>query len=181
MHIYNRLVAVQYALKYAIVHNPEWPDDKAHGGDCTNFVSQALHAGGWTMIWPGSIFSGPTWHSPRAPLTTRMAMNRSPSWAAASNFADFLARSGRARRCEVHELNYGDVVQLRDLGRVYHTMIVTAMEARWGRAPTPILTYHSFDTLAKPITEIGVNVLQPWKINDVFFDPPPNPTLPRAS
>jgi len=179
MRIYSRMKAVQYALKYAINYNPEWPSDKGYGGDCTNFVSQALHAGGWTMVYPGSLFGGAQlWHSPKAG-TSRMWMNRSRSWAAASNFNDYLGRSDRATRCKVSELTFGDVVLLKDYGIVYHTMIVTDMQPIGGTI-TPILTYHTTDTLAKPISDLSPNILLPWKIKDIFTEPAPNPVLPRA-
>lgn len=42
---YNRLAAVEYALKYGLNHNPEYP--YYPGNDCTNFVSQCLQAGGF--------------------------------------------------------------------------------------------------------------------------------------
>ena len=43
---YDRGAAVAYAKKYAVNYNPEyWHFDS----DCTNFVSQALHAGGMKM------------------------------------------------------------------------------------------------------------------------------------
>lgn len=43
---YDRNAAVAYARKYADYPNPEYQDQYNNGGDCTNFVSQALIAGG---------------------------------------------------------------------------------------------------------------------------------------
>lgn len=43
---YDYVSAVNYARKYAIVSNPAFINYDNKGGDCTNFVSQCLHAGG---------------------------------------------------------------------------------------------------------------------------------------
>lgn len=47
---YNSSMASNYAYQWALSKNPQYPDFSANtlqGGDCTNFVSQALHTGGW--------------------------------------------------------------------------------------------------------------------------------------
>ena len=47
-HAYDRAGAVSYALAHAAdgTYNPDYPTYDGHGGDCTNFVSQALYEGG---------------------------------------------------------------------------------------------------------------------------------------
>lgn len=44
--MYDREKAVAYAHKWAYGRNPAYADFSAMGGDCTNFLSQCLHAGG---------------------------------------------------------------------------------------------------------------------------------------
>lgn len=46
---YSRTNAVDYALEYFDSINPAYPDLHPMGGDCANFVSQCLHAGGKDM------------------------------------------------------------------------------------------------------------------------------------
>lgn len=46
---YNRNAAVAYAQQYALNYNPQYPDYSSGGGDCMNFVSQCLLAGGLPM------------------------------------------------------------------------------------------------------------------------------------
>lgn len=46
---YSRTNAVEYALDYYNSTNPAYPDLRSMGGDCANFVSQCLHAGGKDM------------------------------------------------------------------------------------------------------------------------------------
>lgn len=54
-YYYNPNAAVNYALKWAISRNGAYDDRSGSGGDCTNFVSQALYAGGMMMNLPGEI------------------------------------------------------------------------------------------------------------------------------
>lgn len=46
---YNGAAAAAYADTYWQNYNPAWPSFANQGGDCTNFVSQALYAGGISM------------------------------------------------------------------------------------------------------------------------------------
>lgn len=47
---YNRELAREYALKWATSHNKDYYNYINDGGDCTNFVSQVLRAGGMEFI-----------------------------------------------------------------------------------------------------------------------------------
>lgn len=51
MYSYNPSLAIAYAQKYAFTYNPKYPDysDVEPGGDCANFISQCIHAGGLPM------------------------------------------------------------------------------------------------------------------------------------
>ena len=54
---YNRAAAATYADTYWQSYNPAWPSFARKGGDCTNFVSQALYAGGIAMR-PSPLYAG---------------------------------------------------------------------------------------------------------------------------
>lgn len=54
---YNGAAAAAYADTYWHNYNPAWPSFANSGGDCTNFVSQALYAGGIAMR-PSPTYSG---------------------------------------------------------------------------------------------------------------------------
>ena len=59
MYRFDRAAAAAYAVAWANHRNPLFPDfsgNQGGGGDCTNFVSQCMLAGGWPMI-------APTWKS----------------------------------------------------------------------------------------------------------------------
>ena len=49
---YSRTRAAQYIYKYAVTPNTFYYDFTNDGGDCTNFVSQVLAAGGMPMTYP---------------------------------------------------------------------------------------------------------------------------------
>ena len=182
MNTYNRTAAAAYAIKYAFNYNTEWPSDKGLGGDCTNFVSQALLAGGWTMVKRGTILGsardGGSWFSGKA--GSNLYKDRSRTWAAAANFFQYLTWGGRAKPCTPDDLALGDVVQLRKFNIIHHTMIVTGLLPTSIRSKTiALLTYHSTDTLQKPITAIGTEYMMCWKISDRFEGKVPY-VLPRA-
>ena len=46
-YTYNRTSAISYADKYCINYNSKYNSYKGRGGDCANFVSQCLYAGGF--------------------------------------------------------------------------------------------------------------------------------------
>ena len=46
---YNRDMAILYAEWWALRRNPQYLDFSNFGGDCTNFCSQVLYAGGCRM------------------------------------------------------------------------------------------------------------------------------------
>ena len=65
--VYNRTAAVAYARQYAMSYNSQYPSYSEYGGDCMNFVSQCLHAGGMPMKEQGYLWyatstgSGASW------------------------------------------------------------------------------------------------------------------------
>ncbi|MBS6475565.1 MAG: amidase domain-containing protein [Clostridiales bacterium] len=74
---YNRAESVKYANKYWQNYNSNYPNYDSAGGDCTNFVSQCVHAGGVPMKTGGTTDA--YWHY-------TSGSNRSPSWTDADFF-----------------------------------------------------------------------------------------------
>jgi Putative amidase domain len=172
MPFYNRIAAVNYATTWAYNYNPMWISDSSlsgGGGDCTNFISQALYTGGWKMV-TGSRWDGRAWYS-GGPLSFNRH-NRSHTWAGAEPFSDFLKRSGRAKPCGLNDLIIGDLVQEFMYGQIIHTMIVTKL-TRTGGNLTPCLTYHSTNTLDMPFPSVQTRAGSDasfifWKILDLY-------------
>jgi hypothetical protein len=163
---YNRTDAATYAKKYAITPNPSYPP---FPNDCTSFVSQAMLAGGWTMIG-GNVFdrtSDDVWWWGKSSFT-----RASYTWGGAHNFSRFILRSVRGRACKRDELTIGDVVQISSGGQVFHSMVVTRAAA--GGAG-PFMCYHTTNTFEKDLGMIegsysagaGYSFLY-WKVKDVF-------------
>ena len=76
--LYDREAALRYAHRWAYERNPEYYDFDGLGGDCTNFVSQVLAAGGAEQN-----YSQNGWYF-------NSINNRSPSWSGVNELYEFL-------------------------------------------------------------------------------------------
>ncbi|MEE1751934.1 amidase domain-containing protein [Streptomyces sp. SP18CS02] len=144
---YDYTAMAAYAEKYWSKYNPAYPsyDGAGAGGDCTNFVSQALKAGGWKHA-PGSWDDYRKWWSDPQ-------LGNTLSWVGVNEWSWFALSSKRtANLSNVWELGVGDVLQVdfdRD-GSKDHTMIVSYRDRRG----TPYLTYHSNNTYRKSLSSL---------------------------
>ncbi|GAA2686223.1 hypothetical protein GCM10009864_69760 [Streptomyces lunalinharesii] len=143
---YDYAAMAAYATKYWSRYNPDYPDfsDAGAGGDCTNFVSQALKAGGWQHV-PGYTTDFHKWFG--------NAEIQSDSFVGVNEFSWFALSSKRATSlANVYQMDVGDVLQLdfdRD-GSKDHSMIVTSRS----RQGVPYLTYHSTDTYNRSVASL---------------------------
>lgn len=185
MGIYDRAKAADYARKWALGRNPDFHDfgGNAGGGDCANFVSQCLLAGGMPQVL-GMYADVTAWYSSKRLATW--------SWSAARNLQLHLKELGRASRCERDEVEVGDVVFL-ELGRsVLHSMFVTGVFKARHLHPQAVnevfLSYHSRNVLHRPLYDIEKEfrgesdgdraILTFWKIRDLIPPPPKPMTMP---
>lgn len=134
---YDRAAALEYAIHWARGRNPRYLNFDKLGGDCTNFVSQCLHAGCKTQNYT-PVFG---WYYNRAD-------DRAPAWTGVQYLSNFLlgnTTSGPyASETALSKLEVGDIIQLGNHERFYHSLFVTAA----GKTPSEILVAtHSFDTL----------------------------------
>jgi hypothetical protein len=126
---YNRERAVEYAKRWALDRNPLFIDFTGRGGNCTNFVSQAVLAGSCVMNY--TMDFGWYYISPE---------DRAPAWSSVEYFYDFMtgepmfeAQNGGVGPYAVEvpreRVQLGDPVQLanRD-GDWYHTLIVSGFD-----------------------------------------------------
>lgn len=116
---YNRAQAVAYAQKWALSANPQYYHFEGIGGDCTNFISQCLLAGGGVMNY--SKTNGWFYIS---------SSNRSPSWTSVDFLQQFLlSNTGVGPYAEVMDVNLlqeGDLIQLQQNPTHFnHTVIIT--------------------------------------------------------
>ncbi|MDQ3817164.1 MAG: amidase domain-containing protein [Acidobacteriota bacterium] len=142
----NRSAIVNYAYAYWYNYNPNYRrfDGNTQGGDCTNFVSQALRAGGWTNVPGWYQYNFVWWYD---------WLNQSYTWTSANYWFQFTNSRPRGTIARyISDLQPGDILQAdwdRD-GRIDHSMIVTKKDS-YGNI---YLTYHSNSTLNKSFYSI---------------------------
>ncbi|MFJ2604201.1 amidase domain-containing protein [Streptomyces sp. NPDC091279] len=143
---YDYKAMVAYATKYWSTYNAAYPDfnGAGAGGDCTNFVSQALKAGGWVHV-PGYTNDFTKWFG--------NSEIQSDSFVGVNEFSWFALSSKRATSlANVYQMDIGDVLQLdfdKD-GSKDHSMIVTNRTAQG----VPYLTYHSTNTYNRSVASL---------------------------
>jgi hypothetical protein len=132
---YNRLKAVQYAERWWNEFNPAY---KKFEVDCTNYISQCLHAGGAPMR--GYPNRGNGWWM--------QSNNWSFSWTVANAMRWYLPASKFGLRAR--EVNSADQLKLGDVicydfqgdGRFDHTTIVTGHDANG----MPLVNAHTYNS-----------------------------------
>ncbi|MFF4322804.1 amidase domain-containing protein [Streptomyces sp. NPDC001568] len=141
---YDYNAMAKYAEKHWSNYNPQYRKFNGAGGDCTNFISQALKAGGWKAV-PGSSSDYRNWWYE--------GTRQSDSWVGANEWAWFTLSNKRAANlANVYQMDVGDVLQVdfnKD-GSKDHSMMVTY---RSGNG-MPYLTYHSTNTYRKSLASI---------------------------
>ncbi|MFF4560426.1 amidase domain-containing protein [Streptomyces sp. NPDC001435] len=143
---YDYKAMVAYATKYWKNYNPDYPDynGQGAGGDCTNFVSQSLKAGGWKHV-PGYTYDFHKWFG--------NSEIQSDSFVGVNEFSWFALSSKRVTSlANVYQLDLGDVLQMdfnKD-GSKDHSMIVTY------RSPmgVPYVSYHSTNTYNRSVASL---------------------------
>ena len=119
---YDLEKAVAYARRWALGKNPNFYHFAGIGGDCTNFISQCLLAGGGVMDY--DLYYGWFYID---------AAHRSPSWASVEFLNRFLLDKSRlgpfASVMPVEKLEKGDIIQLRQNPlRFNHSLIISKIE-----------------------------------------------------
>lgn len=131
-YTYSYQDAVAYADKYATSYNPAYPNYNSIGGDCANFVSQCLYAGGLPMT-DGWFF--------------RDSNNRSSSWSLADGLFKYLSAScGTAVENPADsDVTAGNPVFYYSAGkgRYSHTAICVGVNA----SGVPVVDAHNNDHL----------------------------------
>ena len=145
---YDRAKAVEYARFWALRRNPIFEDYTGIGGDCTNFVSQAIFAGTCVQNYTRDL--GWYFISPE---------NRAPAWTSVEFFYDFMTGAPEFASenggtgpfgfpIPLENVQPGDVIQLSDeAGDFYHTLIVSMVED--GEI---YICAHSDDALDRPLS-----------------------------
>ncbi len=129
---YDRRAAIRYAEQWWDAYNPKY---KKFEVDCTNFVSQCLHAGGARMVGYPNRNKG-WWMTDNS---------WSYSWSVAHAFRWYLGSTKTGLRSveksNVKELMFGDVIcyDFQGDGRYDHTTLIVAKDAN----DMPLVNAHS--------------------------------------
>lgn len=152
---YSRSAAVNYAVTYALKPNPAYryiPLVNNTSGDCANFISQCLRAGGAAMTYaPGHIW----WYNNKGTSNVKDD-TWSVSWTVAHSLYWYLKVNQQSgfngvKGLEVQspsQLELGDVIFFEDrTGLIFHSTIVTGFSGG-----TPLVSHHSYEALNIPYT-----------------------------
>ena len=113
----NIAAEIEYAVKWAYSRNPRYYNFDGLGGDCTNFVSQCIYAGGAVMNYTKD--TGWYYSSPK---------NRAAAWTGVEYFYKFMTNNKGigpfGTNIPIREVKIGDVIQLGNHNYFYHTLLV---------------------------------------------------------
>ena len=156
---YLRERAVIYAKKYAFGQNPIFGNFRGIGGNCTNFVSQAIYAGSCVMNYT------PTFGWYYVSLE-----DRSPSWTGVEYFYNFMIENTDVgpfgKEATPDEIEIGDVIQLgNDRDGFYHTLLVVGFEGE-----DPLVAAQTDDAYARPLSTYSYDFSRFIKILGVRID-----------
>ncbi len=142
---YDRNAAGDYAYSWALSRNPAYRDFSGSGGDCTNFASQALRAGGWADKTGWYLDWNNWWYN---------SLNQTQSWTYVPAMKQFVYTSGRGvALAYLNDLQKGDMMQV-DFGADGswdHTAIV---DSRYSSNLADIyVSYHTTDTRHRSLAD----------------------------
>ena len=158
---YNRENAVAYARKYAFSQNSQFGNFAGIGGNCTNFVSQCIFAGGCEMNYK------PTFGWYYISLD-----ERSPSWTGVEYFYNFITENADVgpfgRVVTRDELELGDVIQLgREAEGYYHTLIVVGFDS-----DDVLVAAQTDNAYARPLSTYTYDFSRFIKVLGIRFETP---------
>lgn len=156
---YNRRAAVRYALRHWNDPNPQFGnfDMVGAGGDCSNFTSQCLLAGGWPMDYRRNAYDAEWWYRRIGNDPFDEAFNDwwSCTWALANMQHLYMSTNGGE---ELHLSRYPSLARRMRLGDIIyydwdgdgvftHSAIVTSHSSRG----TPRVTYRTLAPASRPV------------------------------
>ena len=154
---YNREAAVAYAKEWAYRRNPRFYDFSNIGGDCTNFASQCILAGGARMNYT-PIYG---WYY-------NSVNSRSPSWTGVNELFRFLVSNEgigpKGRVVPLSQIQNGDIVQIRfrNADTFGHTPVV--VDRGQGTPDTVMVAAHSNDSDCRSLSTYNYAQLRPVNI-----------------
>lgn len=127
-YAYDRQAAAAYADRYVDERNDAWPDYAGSGGNCQNFASQVLLAGGIPMdIYGDAVWK---WYSDEV-SNSPGAQGRSSSWTGVNQFVEYAAANTGYSLVAETEAPYfsgepGDLLHMGIDGDWGHTVVIAS-------------------------------------------------------
>lgn len=126
-----------------------WGNFEKMGGDCTNFVSQVLHAGGIPMVKQGTY-----------PWYYYNLNDRAPAWTGVVPFYSFIMNNPpRGYKFELvdsfEKLEPGDIIQFAFDGRSEFTHVAVVYNPKGYMGLAPTIAAHSISRFNEPIFAIA--------------------------
>ncbi|MBX4266220.1 amidase domain-containing protein [Clostridium estertheticum] len=163
---YSRVNAVKYARTYALFPNQSFRYfpliNNETSGDCANFLSQCLLAGGSPMLYN---VSHPWWYHKANNISTKDD-TWSISWAIAHSLYWLLKNNYQSKASGIKGFEVNDIrlLELGDLmffeddnGKIFHSAIITSF-----RYSQPLISQHSFQAL-------DIFYKSSWPANHIHF------------
>jgi hypothetical protein len=140
---YKYAAMATYAEKYWKNYNTAYRRYNNAGGDCTNYLSQSLYAGGWKKVTSSAEDYG-TWYSGTS--------SDSDTWIGVNEWSWFTQTAKRTTPLAyAYQMDVGDVLQMdfnKD-GSKDHSMMTT-----YRSGGVPYLTYHDADTYRRSLSSL---------------------------
>ncbi|MFE1290550.1 amidase domain-containing protein [Streptomyces sp. NPDC058751] len=141
---YDYAAMATYAETYWKNYNPAYRSFNSVGGDCTNYLSQSLKAGGWTTVASSGEEYG-TWNY--------TSSSQTDTWVGVNEWSWFTQTAKRSKPlANVYQMDVGDVMQMdfdKD-GSKDHSMITSYRSS----SGVPYLTYHDADTYRRSLSSL---------------------------
>lgn len=157
-HPYNREAAVAYAARWTPERSPDWPDYSRTGGNCQNYASQALLAGGIPMDSTGvAVWK---WYGSDV-ANTPGAYGRSSSWSGVKAFIAYAAGNTgpglvAVADAPIHTGQPGDLLHMGMQEDWRHTVVISqAVLDEQGRVQDYLVHSNTGDLLDFPASLYG--------------------------
>lgn len=129
---------IEYARKWAFSRNPAYYNFDNIGGDCTNFISQCIYAGGAVMNF-----------TPDTGWYYTSLHDRAAAWTSVQYFHQFMMNNQSVGpfgyEIARSQVQTGDIIQL-GTGYFQHSLLVVGM--RYGM---PYVAAHTADAFHRPL------------------------------
>lgn len=154
---YNRENAIAYANEFSLNRNSEYPYFDDTGGNCNNFISQCLQAGGITLDYSGSN----RWYYDG---------DYTDSWINVDYFYDY-AKSNTGSGFSgivddnLYSGNVGDIIQYGEDGNFKHSVIISGLiKNREGETIDYLIDSNTTDRMNYPASAYGYTQFRLIKI-----------------